>query len=744
MKIKSVYNFVPAPKENEVFKPDWADQVSHDIPFSDGESGEIDIKITAETPIFIRNGHAEGDETNEFSHYEIDGEKKYFIPATSLKGMFRNVLEIITASKLNPKLVNDDRYSFRDLTRNSLYMKKYNSNKVKAGWLEEDGSGHWVIHECDEFHHMHHREVDKALETTFRDDFLNKNPKEKTARFKYEQVEKSLEINYSTEKDKKGKTKALFLTGEPIGTIVMTGQSSKRNENKKHPIGKVHEFVFSNSTNGTLDVSTKQKDDFKFIYLDHDSQNISEDWKYWKSKLRNGKRMPVFFMKNSDNELLHFGLAYMYKLPYRNSVHEMVPINQYKNNNDLAEIIFGTIDKGDSLKGRVMFGHAFSENAQPFKEVQKEILGGPKASYFPFYLRQENVSKGYSTYWDKGELSGFKRYPVRSDVLNKKYSEKQKKNSKVFSYFLPLEEGAEFYFKIRFHNLRKVEIGALLSAISFHHHQSSCYHSLGGAKPLGYGKISITELKLRNSKFNQEEYLAELENLLGNQNLKDRLTELISMASNKNDSSLDYPTLDMDKRINDFEDYKKNKKYLADFSSKNNVEVNLIAERIKREKAAKEQAKKEEEKRIAQEKENQLAESLKSSNNVEELSQFIIDYPLNENAQTFRERIQHLNREKNKREAEKLSENYLPNFKDGKFKTTQEECKTPFNKNKYFNFSDEAKTLIENQIRRVWKEDNKTFYSKKKLTDFGRFPWSDIIKWLGKERAKKLYDELTR
>jgi hypothetical protein len=41
MSIKSPYNFVPAPTEDQVFKPEWADQVSHDIPFSDGESGEI-------------------------------------------------------------------------------------------------------------------------------------------------------------------------------------------------------------------------------------------------------------------------------------------------------------------------------------------------------------------------------------------------------------------------------------------------------------------------------------------------------------------------------------------------------------------------------------------------------------------------------------------------------------------------------------------------------------------------------
>jgi len=44
MSVNSTYNFVPAPTEAEVYKPNWSNQVSHDIPFSDGESGEIELQ----------------------------------------------------------------------------------------------------------------------------------------------------------------------------------------------------------------------------------------------------------------------------------------------------------------------------------------------------------------------------------------------------------------------------------------------------------------------------------------------------------------------------------------------------------------------------------------------------------------------------------------------------------------------------------------------------------------------------
>ncbi len=170
MNVKSVYNFVPAPKENEVFKPDWADKVSHDIPFEDGESGEIELTITAKTPIFIRNGHSKqdaelfqkqqkGDLPNptdkekvsldrylSFSNVNRGNVKEYFIPGSSLKGMFRNVLEIMSFSRL--KTVNDI-FSYRDMaSRNSEFKNEVAQNsQLKTGWLEKVNEL-WVIKEC--------------------------------------------------------------------------------------------------------------------------------------------------------------------------------------------------------------------------------------------------------------------------------------------------------------------------------------------------------------------------------------------------------------------------------------------------------------------------------------------------------------------------------------------------------------------------------------------------------------------
>ncbi len=279
--VKSPYNFVPAPSEDEVFKPDWADQVSHDIPFSDGESGEIAFTITAETPIFIRNGHSKDDDTSEFCHVlGTNGEKKYFIPATSIKGMIRNVMEIMSFSRM--KQVSDNKFSIRDLSSNSNYymnqMKSSDGNKTHCGWLKEDKDGNWYIIDCGEPGRINHLELKDKFGLGFRDEFLNKEPKNdlaKSARYKYEesikQVNFSLNGKFKTVRQET-RLKAFVDNDGDEGTIVFTGQPGKRKEqgdDKKRYNGKYYEFVFFKKENSLeINLSKDQKKEFKFVYIE--------------------------------------------------------------------------------------------------------------------------------------------------------------------------------------------------------------------------------------------------------------------------------------------------------------------------------------------------------------------------------------------------------------------------------------------------------------------------------------------
>lgn len=475
--VKSPYNFVPAPREQEVFKPDWANHVSHDIPFEDGESGEIEITLEAKTPIFIRNGHAQGAETAEFSHYvDSQDKKQYFIPATSIKGMVRNVLEIMSCSRLNKNLVNNHRYAYRDLSKDSLYLKKYKTNDVYCGWLSKQENGSWLIVSCGKPDKITHREIDKELKTKFERKFKYQDRKkltneEKNAYYKYETLLKEEERHPIIEGEK----------------LVCTGQASLRKEKS----GKYNEFLFGDENGNSYELTEQQVSDFKFIYLDHDSNNISPDWKYWRGKLNNGEEIPIFFSKQG-NKVAHFGLAYMYKLPFKKSIHETIPFSTYNNKDlDLAETMFGVSTDEKELKGRVYFSHAKCIGTPTVMDKQAVILASPKASFYPFYLNQPSNGKPYKTYEDHdAEVRGFKKYPVQ-DFKAKNNTAEDNRNDKIKSYIKPLAEGAKFAFKVRFHNLKKIEIGALLSALTFHSNNNRCYHAIGAAKPLGYGKVQL-------------------------------------------------------------------------------------------------------------------------------------------------------------------------------------------------------------------------------------------------------------
>jgi CRISPR/Cas system CSM-associated protein Csm3 (group 7 of RAMP superfamily) len=128
---------------------------------------------------------------------------------------------------------------------------------------------------------------------------------------------------------------------------------------------------------------------------------------------------------------------------------------------DLSEAIFGTTE----LKGRVYFSHFKAIGEVKVCELQKEILMTPEA---------------------KKKKFGWKNYPI----LNTEIKSKKGNNEDVISEFMPLKSTSKFEGKLRFHNLRDFEIGALISALSFHNTQE-CYHNIGYAKSLGYGKVSI-------------------------------------------------------------------------------------------------------------------------------------------------------------------------------------------------------------------------------------------------------------
>lgn len=533
--IRAPFNFVPLNKE--VFHPDWASKVYQDIPFSDGENGSMNITITAKTPIYIRNGHKREDkESSEYLEFNnIEG--KYFIPGTSIKGLIRNTLRIISKGKMDS--IEDSKFSFRDLSNKDEYLNYFSSDIIKCGWLS--------IKECDYSIEesgipvrISHTEIDKLLGTKFVDKYKKTPIIEKTAKSKILEVKKShpefpVEVSYNERNlnsanpaDKR--ILAIDINkGTKKGIIVFTGQASARifNNTSKKWSGKFYEFIFpfnSNSTTYKFNESDDIIKNFLFAYKN------SEDWVYWQLEAKKGNKIPVFFsFKNGKIE--HFGLSYLYKLPYNYKTTQLIYDSHKDPKKDLTNIIFGYSDE-KSLKGRVSISNAFIiSEKKDIENARSLLLASPKASYYPIYI-QQNGKKGeirgkvYTMMNIDSKLRGWKIYPVKDKVSD--YPKDPSINDENYTNFIPLSQGTVFEFKLRFHNLRPIEIGAIIDALEFRE-----YSNIGMAKPYGYGKIKVEIIKMQtnnNKSFYLEKFRNEMNSHFPNYKTCSSLRELSLMS----------------------------------------------------------------------------------------------------------------------------------------------------------------------------------------------------------------------
>ncbi len=562
--VKSPYNFVPAVTEDKVYKPNWANEASHDIPLRDSESGEIVISIKAETPIFIRNGHSEEKVENEFSNIEIDGKKRYFLPASSIKGMLRNVVEIMSFSRLSPamgsKKEDEEIFGMRDMS-NADYSKG-EIRDLKSGWLYKDASGKYHINYC-----INHRVSLANLEMEFKLPYgslkgINAVEKYKSCSF--------FDFNKSYLFSKKGDLGTFVgheykfdSSGDFEGVPVMFGDI----DNKRY------DFVFSKFEKDakTFEVSDELMNSFLAI----DSKNGQSLFEYF----QNSKfpKIPVFF-KAYGKAVRHFGFSKLYRLNNSYFLNQLEPFKSYSNGEkplDFAQVLFGYSDGEKGLKGRVFISNALDVIGTAIPQpLDERILNSPKPSFYPAYLKQDGINgklKGenkYNTYHNSDSyLSGFKRYPVHNSIKRNGITE----NENISPSFYPLNSGATFKCVIRYHNLKTIEVGAIVSALSFHNNQDKFFHSIGGVKPYGFGKISIAVSNINNYITHLQIFEAEMNKHIKQSWIEsEQVKELLSMCSSNvlRDELLVYPQIEP---VNEFNEYKENRLFLEPYSQRNGI-----------------------------------------------------------------------------------------------------------------------------------------------------------------------------
>lgn len=531
-KITAPYNFVPL--SDWVYFPDWGDQVNHDIPFKDGLNGCITMTIEAITDILVGGKQVKAtDEKPGEVHFFQTPDGQFAIPGSSIKGMLRNVVEIISFSRL--RQVDDRRIAFRDIS-SEAYKRRVINKTIYSGFIYFDKKEEQTKLVPCRYASFKHGQLETSI--GFKYIFNEK----KSVEEKYEiwidklkrkiiDAEGRIKFDYTKNNYNKNVVTKLF-NGEHKGYPVLINQISDRRSNGKH---KDHLFFDEESKAEVV----RPEEWVNFLSAHDDEANEDSAWNcYWKKKFYSGEKVPVFYVIQEENDQYKkksIGLAKMFKLASDYSIYDLIKrksndhlpqdaehsnaSDKSKLQKDFSDLLFGCTDETqkeysyNNLKSRISIGlgklDPDSKDVKPIEEGRIVIASQPKPSFFPAYLEQNIDLKtgkvdgdNYHTYMyvpeNKNEYSirGWKRYPThKNDSKNplRGYAipNNLKKKNQIQTKLHALPTGTLFKSKIRFHNLRPCELGGLIWAIQWGG-EKEAYHSLGMGKPYGMGQIKLS------------------------------------------------------------------------------------------------------------------------------------------------------------------------------------------------------------------------------------------------------------
>ena len=552
--ITAPYRFIPI--SAWVHEPAWKDQVSVDRPFKDGVSGWLDIEIEAKTPILVGGEpKKEADGINHVHFFKLPDGRTYAIPGSGLRGAIRSVLEIAAFGRA--AFVDDRAYGIRDLTSGgrSMYGTRLTSGggkapvryHVEAGWLMSvvgpDGTDRLVIQPC-RWAKVHVTELAAMSKTPLQRwegvpagggaPARGHSAEERYALWDSggEPLDQTLHVE-GTDGPHPHRNGSLHIhyrrahpsavpggTAEP-GTIVLTGKPSYGAANA--PGKKKFEFFFyapEPNQAKWLDAAPVW-DDFRLIHEPQAGQaggTGNASWPFWKDRaFTKGKPVPVFYIEDDAGGVASFGLAMMFRLAHAAKTSDLLanasPEHLARDGRDHTTLLFGRLPEAGTdaltgLKGRVAFEPAVAQGRPEEMIMGPTVLGSPKAQFYPAYVKQPTGGDGklrggtYASYTPlpsagealvkRPELAGRKLYPARPDEAVPGPGQASEDMQVVLH---PLERGTRFRGRVRFHNLKREELGALVFALRLWAEgwgqRPDLRHRLGMGKPYGLGEAHI-------------------------------------------------------------------------------------------------------------------------------------------------------------------------------------------------------------------------------------------------------------
>jgi CRISPR-associated protein (TIGR03986 family) len=515
------YNFVPLPETIRlVGKPPSQGFYDENL-----LTGKISCSLTNSTPIYVRAAQTlheyEGKQVPSDPFYYGSPEEKLLIPGSSIRGMLRTMVEVISQARVNP--ITEKQLFYRSVEDTSMGVayRDRMKDKVRAGFYHEDKSGSWIsptiagrisrenIVEQFKVDNIYKAGKPSSPKRTPLDELqhkyifvrLSENALDNPTRF------------YDVEELSRKK-----LDGLSEGVLVITGDM----QNKKS------EFVFLKQA---IDSKIKLTDNQVYLFEDRDQLTQYQKFAFPKGRrgagtLRDGD--PVFYLIGDNEEnVIGFGRAYMFRLPYKLSPAQMVSEELLGDPElyDMAEVLFGYVPQSDKgrkqVAGRIFITDAVMQGKAKealLPQTKFKILSSPKPTAFQHYLTQEKPNTPaelyhYDTGIEKTTLRGNKFYWHKGSITPDDYqaSEQtiQEHDTQYAPPVKPIKENQVFKFEIQFENLRLEELGSLLWVLD-KAGDSQYRLKLGMGKPYGLGSVAIS------AKTNIENRAARYANLIIN------------------------------------------------------------------------------------------------------------------------------------------------------------------------------------------------------------------------------------
>ncbi len=489
-----------------------------------GLSGKITCTLKTETPLFISDAEGilkkpldDGKEHKTYRFFQAEqaeqAEHRYLIPASSLRGMIRNVFEAVTNSCM-AIFDYEKRLQFRAETKFANSIKKsvgvVRALAKEASKDKPEQAGEIVLCKTAEVPAYYGDGRDVLKKKGDGSEWLSGDRAIAQVKYRGQRIRVLALFEPDSEFAKKIDEYASHDEPEYAeGWVKITGTSE--GTLKKNEI-----FVFDPRYNETEKIArfdfAAQKEYNEVLQTQIELEGLPE--KPCPAKLKKGDLVYVLSRAGS----LH--RVQIPRLPYANKIAVLLDVHACDNRDVLCPACrtFGWVqrltenqntkrDKDVAYAGRLRFSHGqLQHQAKTIdEEIPLAILSSPKPTTTSFYLLDQNDKPSFNVDYntEDAKLRGRKFYRHHGSSPNaQEYTRPNGKDGQPVcdgqnrTVKEVLARDNKFTFTLDFANLAPIELGALLWSLEMKYQdvdgqEQQLFHRLGFAKPLGFGSVQI-------------------------------------------------------------------------------------------------------------------------------------------------------------------------------------------------------------------------------------------------------------